>query len=121
MSLADISSKVSFMPSWELAPSAQYWITLVLIWVGFGALAGLIARLLLPFRRPEGPAGTIALGIVGSAAGLLTLSFLRTDQQLNPISPIGFGAAVAGAFVLLVLYQLLGLRRRVVDDDPGAD
>jgi uncharacterized membrane protein YeaQ/YmgE (transglycosylase-associated protein family) len=48
----------------------------------------------------------VATGIVGSTIGLLGLSWLFPDRELNPISPLGFLAATVGAFVLLVLCRV---------------
>ena len=77
----------------------------MLIWVGFGALAGLLAKVLLPVREPSGSLSVLLLGIVGSMIGLLALSLLPFGGKLNPISPLGFLAATGGAFALLVAYQ----------------
>ena len=95
------------MSGLELSQNAQLWVNLVLIWVGFGALAGLLARAILPIRQPNGLVSTLTLGIVGSAGGLLVLSLLYRGRQLNPISPLGFLAATAGAFLLVILYRAL--------------
>lgn len=98
------------MPDFELSNVAQQWINVTLIWVGFGTLAGLLARALLPGREPQGAVGTVVIGIIGSAAGLFTLSWALDRPTFNPISPLGFFAAVGGAFVLVVLYRVAGLR-----------
>jgi uncharacterized membrane protein YeaQ/YmgE (transglycosylase-associated protein family) len=94
------------MPDIPLSPVAQHWIILVLVWVGFGALAGLLATVLFPLRRPAGPFWAVVLGIIGSTIGLLGLSWLFPGRSLNPISPLGFLAATLGALVLLVLCRL---------------
>ena len=39
------------------SPAAQHWIIVVLIWVGFGTLVGLLASVIFPFRRPAGRFG----------------------------------------------------------------
>ena len=91
----------------ELAENAQHWVNVVLIWVGFGTLAGLLARVVLPVREPQGTLFTLLLGIVGSVIGLFALSLLLRDGQLNPVSPLGFLAATACAFALLILYRLV--------------
>lgn len=93
------------MPELELAPAAQHWVNVVLIWVGFGTLAGLLAAVVLPVRRPTGAVPTVLLGIVGSMIGLLVLSLLWGDGRINPISPLGFLAAVAAALLLLIGYH----------------
>jgi uncharacterized membrane protein YeaQ/YmgE (transglycosylase-associated protein family) len=61
---------------------------------------------ILPARQPSGPILTLLLGIVGSLIGLLALSLVFRGRQLNPISPLGFLASTAAAFLLLILYRL---------------
>ncbi len=91
------------MPEFQLSQLAQHWVNMVLIWVGFGALAGLLARALIPSSRPV---PTLVLGIVGSMLGLLILSLFFDPAKLNPISPLGLLSATAAAFGLLMLYRL---------------
>jgi len=93
----------------DLSPSAQQWVQVILVWVGFGSLAGIVARVILPFREPSGPLPTLTLGITGSAVGLGVLSWLENGRSMNPISPLGFIAAVGGAFGLLLLYHTVEL------------
>ncbi len=85
----------------ELSQPAQYWASVALIWIGLGIVAGLVARMLVPVREP-GAVGTLVIGILGSTAGLWTLSLVVADRPVNPISPAGFFAACLGAFVLLL-------------------
>ena len=112
------------MPEFEFSQTAQHWVNVVLIWVGFGALAGLAARIILPTGRSAGSVATLLLGIAGSMIGLLALVFLPGGRRLNPISPLGFLAATAGAFLLLILYRLLlayldkGRKKAHSDDWP---
>jgi uncharacterized membrane protein YeaQ/YmgE (transglycosylase-associated protein family) len=94
------------MLDFALSPTAEQWIKVVLIWVGFGTLVGLLATVIFPFRRPAGPFWAVATGIAGSTLGLLGLSWLFPGREFNPISPLGFLAATVGAFVLLVLYRI---------------
>ncbi len=91
----------------ELSPLAQTWAQVVLIWIGFGTLAGLLARVILPHEEPSGSLPTLTLGITGSAIGLGVLSWIQGGGPSNPISPLGFLAAVGGAFGLLLVYHLL--------------
>ena len=99
------------MGEMELSPTAQQWMLVVLVWMGFGTLAGLLARSVLPGRQPEGAAGTVALGIIGSALGLLAVSLVAPGTHgggtLNPIGPVGLLAATGATLVLLVLYRLV--------------
>ena len=100
--------KADLAPMSELAfsPTAQHWINVVLIWIGFGTLAGLLALVVFPLRRPVGPFWAVTLGICGSGIGLFGLGRLFPDQQFNPISPLGFLAAAVGAFILLMACRL---------------
>jgi uncharacterized membrane protein YeaQ/YmgE (transglycosylase-associated protein family) len=91
----------------ELSPNGQAWLQVALVWIGFGSLAGLVARMLLPFREPSSPLSTLTLGITGSAVGLGVLSWAQGGGPSNPISPIGFLAAAGGAAVLLLVYHFL--------------
>ena len=95
----------------ELSQSAQQWVNVVLIWVGFGALAGLLAKSILPGRDPAGAVATLVIGIAGSTIGLLVLTqvgpHLWADGPPNPISPLGLLSATGGAFALLVVYRIL--------------
>ena len=50
------------------------------------------------------------IGIVGTAVGLCALSWALKRPTFNPISPLGFFAAVGGAFVLVILYRFAALR-----------
>ena len=106
----------------EFSPVAQHWASVVLIWIGLGSLAGLLARIVLPVREPSSPLPTLALGIAGSAVGLAILSWASGTRGLNPISPLGVLAAAGGACVLLVLYQVVHvLGGKAADSDGQAD
>jgi uncharacterized membrane protein YeaQ/YmgE (transglycosylase-associated protein family) len=96
------------MPELALSPAAQQWVNIVLVWVGFGTLAGLLATVIFPLRRFVSPFAAIVVGILGSTVGLFGLSWLFPGQPLNPFSLLGFLAATIGALVLLVLYRLGG-------------
>jgi uncharacterized membrane protein YeaQ/YmgE (transglycosylase-associated protein family) len=93
------------MTDLELSPAAQQVVNVVLIWIGFGTLAGLLAVVILPVRHPSGPIATLLLGIVGSVMGLSALTWFFRGRPLNPISPLGFLAATAGAFLLHIIFR----------------
>jgi uncharacterized membrane protein YeaQ/YmgE (transglycosylase-associated protein family) len=105
----------------EFSQTAQHWVNVALIWIGFGTLAGLLAKTILPGRNPSGAVGTMVIGIAGSTLGLFV--FYRfalgspDDPLFNPISPIGMLAAAAGALVLLVIYRVL-VACVVIDHPP---
>ena len=94
----------------DFSQTAQQWVNVSLIWLGFGVLAGLAAKTILPGRDPKGTVATILIGVVGSTLGLGILSrFVKlagAAHPPNPISPMGMIAAVAGAFALLIVYRI---------------
>ena len=49
------------MDGLSFSETAQHWVNLVLIWIGFGTLAGLLAKAVLPGRDPSGTVGTLAV------------------------------------------------------------
>jgi len=101
--------------------AAQPWVNAILIWIGFGVLAGLLARLVLPGRDPSGPVGTIVIGVAGSTIGLLVchqfVLKVPDNGSFNPISPLGMLAAAGGAFALLIVYRVLAACVRI--DQPA--
>ncbi|HEY0044948.1 MAG TPA: GlsB/YeaQ/YmgE family stress response membrane protein [Allosphingosinicella sp.] len=77
-------------------------------WILIGALAGVIAKAIMPGKDPGGCLVTIALGIAGAAlAGFLgnALGWYRQGQGA------GFIAAILGAIVILFIYRLIARRR----------
>lgn len=77
-------------------------------WIIIGALAGGLAKLIMPGRDPGGCIITIALGIAGAAlAGFLGNSLGWYEQGEGA----GFIAAVLGAIVILFIYRLIVARR----------
>jgi len=85
----------------------QQWANLVLVWVGFGTLVGLLAKAIMPGRDPGGAVATLAMGIGGTIIGCGILAFFYEGYKVTPISPIGFVVGTAGAFVVLFFYRML--------------
>ncbi len=79
----------------------------VLVWVGFGTLVGLAGKAIMPGRDPGGAVATLLMGIGGSVIGCGTLLFFLEGHRVTPISPTGFVAGTAGAFILLFFYRIL--------------
>lgn len=90
--------------------SAEVWCHTVLVWIGFGTLAGLVAKAMMPGRDPGGAVATLLVGVGGSVIGCGTLTYLTHGVHVSPISPIGFAVATGGAFVLLAIYKLFAGR-----------
>lgn len=92
----------------ELLENAKVWAHILLEWVGFGTLVGLLAKAIMPGKDPGGAIATLAMGIGGTIIGCGILSFLSPELRVTPVSATGFFVATAGAFVLLFFYKLLG-------------
>ncbi len=81
----------------------------ILGWIVIGGLAGAVAKLLMPGKDPGGCIITILLGI----AGALLAGFLgKTIGWYDEGEGAGFVAAIAGAFLILLIYRLVLSRRR---------
>ena len=79
-------------------------------WILFGLIVGIVAKLLTPGRDPGGFILTALLGIAGALLG----GFLgRSAGWYREGDPVGFVMAVLGSIALLVLFRLVGGRRRI--------
>lgn len=77
-------------------------------WIIIGALAGGIAKFIMPGRDPGGCLITIALGIGGAAlAGFLGTKLGWYDNNEGA----GFLGAIVGALLILFVYRLIASRR----------
>ena len=78
-------------------------------WIVIGALAGIIAKAIMPGKDPGGCIVTILLGVAGAlVAGFLgnALGWYSAGEGA------GFIAAIIGAILILVVYRLVARRRR---------
>jgi uncharacterized membrane protein YeaQ/YmgE (transglycosylase-associated protein family) len=76
----------------------------IIVWIVFGLLVGIVAKVLTPGRDPGGFIVTVLLGIAGALVG----GFIgRTAGWYGEGDPVGFVMAVVGSIVLLVLYRLV--------------
>jgi uncharacterized membrane protein YeaQ/YmgE (transglycosylase-associated protein family) len=91
------------------------WFWLILYLFVFGAIAGYLARLLVPGPDPLGFFGTVLLGIVGSfVGGLLGYLIFGEDIGEGAIQPSGIIGSVIGAIIALLIWRALGGNRRAV-------
>jgi uncharacterized membrane protein YeaQ/YmgE (transglycosylase-associated protein family) len=95
------------MENLQLPDAFQQWANLILVWVGFGTLVGLLAKAIMPGRDPGGAVATLLMGIGGAVIGCGIAAFIHPAMLIKPISVLGFVVATAGAFVLLFFYRLL--------------
>lgn len=85
------------------------WMNHLFVWIGFGAIVGLLSKAILPGKDPGGTFATVFVGILGSFIGAATLFFF-SGEKVSPISLVGFLVAVAGSTVLLVTFRVLSGR-----------
>ena len=97
----------------DLSLTAQNWVNVVLLWIGFGTVAGLMARALFPGNEPKGALGTVLLGVGGSCVGLCLVSLLFRLEHFNPIGPLGFFVSVLTAAAMLLTFRFaLALQKK---------
>jgi uncharacterized membrane protein YeaQ/YmgE (transglycosylase-associated protein family) len=84
----------------------------ILVWILFGLVVGIVAKLLTPGRDPGGFVVTVLLGIAGSLVG----GFVGRMIGLYPSyeSTGGFFMSILGAVILLAIYHVATGRRRLL-------
>jgi uncharacterized membrane protein YeaQ/YmgE (transglycosylase-associated protein family) len=84
----------------------------IIVMVIIGAIAGYLARLLVPGPDPMSVAGTILLGVVGSFVGGF-LGYVLFDKDIGEgaLQTSGIIGSVLGAIVALLLYNAAGRGR----------
>jgi uncharacterized membrane protein YeaQ/YmgE (transglycosylase-associated protein family) len=81
----------------------------ILSWIVFGLVIGIIAKLLMPGKDPGGFIVTILLGVAGALVG----GFIGRAMGLYTAGQsAGWIMSILGAIILLALYRMV-LRRRV--------
>jgi uncharacterized membrane protein YeaQ/YmgE (transglycosylase-associated protein family) len=87
----------------------------IISWIVVGAVAGIIAKLLMPGKDPGGFIITIVLGIVGAFLAAYLAHLLRISDETKDIGDRGFLTKVAfgavGAIIILTVYRLIAGRR----------
>ena len=77
-------------------------ITMIIV----GAIAGFIARAVVPGPDPMGVVGTIVLGIIGSfVGGFLGYLIFHKDANQGALQPSGIIGSIIGAIVVLLVYR----------------
>jgi uncharacterized membrane protein YeaQ/YmgE (transglycosylase-associated protein family) len=83
-------------------PVLWFIISLIII----GAIAGFIARALVPGKDPMGIGATILLGIVGSfIGGFLGWALFGKDLNEGALQPSGIIGSIVGAIIALLIYR----------------
>ena len=80
------------------------WFIISLIIIG--AIAGFIARALVPGKDPMGIGATILLSIVGSfIGGFLGWALFGKDMNEGALQPSGIIGSIIGAIIALLIYR----------------
>lgn len=82
----------------------------ILLWIVFGLVVGIVAKLIMPGRDPGGIIVTIVLGIVGALLGGWVGRVMGIYREGDAV---GFLMAVVGAIIVLALYRLVLPGRRI--------
>jgi uncharacterized membrane protein YeaQ/YmgE (transglycosylase-associated protein family) len=71
-----------------------------------GAIAGFLARLIVPGPDPMGVLGTIVLGVIGSfVGGFLAYVLFHKDATQGALQPSGVIGSIVGAVIALLVYR----------------
>jgi uncharacterized membrane protein YeaQ/YmgE (transglycosylase-associated protein family) len=93
------------------------WLWFIITLIVIGAIAGFIARALVPGKDPMGVGATIVLGIVGSfIGGFLGWALFGKDISEGALQPSGIIGSIIGAVIALLIYRAAtrrGVGRRV--------
>ena len=76
----------------------------IISWLVFGLIAGLVAKIIMPGKNPQGCLVTTALGIVGAMIGGY-IGVRIGWGTVNGFDLRSFGLAIGGALILLFIYQ----------------
>jgi uncharacterized membrane protein YeaQ/YmgE (transglycosylase-associated protein family) len=79
----------------------------ILGWIVVGAIAGVLAKLIMPGRDPGGIIVTILIGIAGGLLG----GFLAQQFGIGGGNLMNIAIATVGAVILLALYRVFRSRR----------
>lgn len=86
-------------------------LVLIVGWILFGGIVGLVARALLPGRQSMGWVATIGLGVVGSFVGGMFANFFFGGGRFFVVQSTGWVGSVVGAVVALAILSLVTRRR----------
>ena len=80
-----------------------------LSWIFMGLIAGVLAKLIMPVRGPEGIITTILIGVAGAFVG----GFIGSLLGLGKVTGFNTGSfllALGGAVLMLILYVIVKKR-----------
>jgi uncharacterized membrane protein YeaQ/YmgE (transglycosylase-associated protein family) len=78
----------------------------IIVMLIIGAIAGFIARFLVPGRDPMGIGATILLGVIGSfIGGFLGWALFGKDLDEGALQASGIIGSIVGAVIALLVYN----------------
>jgi len=83
----------------------------ILSWIVVGAIAGVLAKWIMPGKDPGGIIVTVLIGIVGAIIGGFIVGLFVAGDVLTGINLTTIVVAVLGAILLLIVYRLIMGRR----------
>ena len=87
-------------------------LTFIIVMIVVGAIAGYIARLVVPGPDPMGVIGTIVLGVIGSfVGGFLGYLIFHKDATAGALQPSGLIGSIVGAVIALLIYRSVNRSR----------
>ena len=86
-------------------------LTFLIVLIVVGAIAGFIARAIVPGRDPMGIGATILLGIIGSfVGGFVGYLLFHKDASQGALQPSGIIGSIIGAVIALLVYRAVSRR-----------
>jgi uncharacterized membrane protein YeaQ/YmgE (transglycosylase-associated protein family) len=91
-------------PSWST--QGDHVLGFIITMIIVGAIAGFLARLIVPGRDPMGVVATIVLGIIGSiVGGFLGYVLFHKDAAAGAFQTSGLIGSIVGAIIALLVYR----------------
>lgn len=85
----------------------------IIVMIIVGAIAGFIARAVVPGPDPMGVFATIVLGLVGSfVGGFLAYLLFHRNAAAGALQPSGIIGSIIGAVIVLLIFRAVSGRRR---------
>ena len=93
-------------PDMDYSQLAEF-ANLGLSWIGFGAVAGLIAKAIMPGHDRGDTLPFMIMGIVGALVGCALARYFSPGHPIEPVSFYGFTLGSGSALLVLSLYRIL--------------